>query len=256
MPFEGLSPEQIYALLIDPNNDLPLWQSEQVQQVFTMMSGPGAVRRTQSFIDMLEADGAFAPKWKGLDYGAGWGRIASLLLAKGTPEQLDLVDAWAKAMNYLEQGRFKNRYWKVSEILQPEEIPENTYNFVYAFSIFTHLSEEAFWTNLHALKKSIRSPGTVYFTVRHREFIEHYREHIEHLSPERVDEIYATLESEGFWYTPLQTDRGADPIFGTTVVSEERLREALGPIEYLGRPQNQMQHVYALRKPSGQVTDN
>lgn len=246
-PFQDLSPDQIYALLTDPNNDLPLWQSEQVQQVFTMMSGPGAVRRTQSFIDMLDADGAFTPGWKGLDYGAGWGRIASLLLAKGTPEQLDLVDAWEKGLNLLERGRFKNRRWKVSEILKPGEIPENTYDFVYAFSVFTHLSEKAFWTNLDVLTKSIRSPGTVYFTVRHREFIDHYREHIEHLSPDRVDEVYAALESEGFWFTPLQSDPGVEGVFGTTVVTEERLRDALGPVEYLGRPKNQMQHVYALR---------
>jgi hypothetical protein len=239
-PFRDLSPEQIYALLIDPNNQLPTWPSEQAQLSYIPFVGPSAVKQTQHFIDMLDEDGAFTPGWRGLDYGAGWGRIASLLLAKGSPEQLDLVDAWDRSLRFLEAGGFKNRRWKISEILQPGEVPENTYNFVYAFSVFTHLSSKAFWTNIEFLRKSIRSPGTVYFTVRKLEFIEHKY-------PERIVEVSAALESEGFWFTPTKGDLGVEGVFGETVVSEERLREALGPVEYLGRLPNQMQHVYALR---------
>jgi hypothetical protein len=239
-PFRGLSPDDIYALLIDHNNDLPVWPSEQVQRNYNQMMGPAAVRKTQRFIDILDEDGAFIPGWRGLDYGAGWGRIAALLLAKGSPQQLDLVDAWDRSLRLLEEGRFKNRCWKVSEVLEPGEIPENTYNFVYAFSVFTHLSPTAFWTNMQALRRSIKSPGTVYFTVRHLEFVEHKY-------PDRIDEVSAAIESEGFWWTPTQGNLGVEAVFGDTVVSERRLRETLGTVDYLGHPPRQMQHVYALR---------
>jgi len=209
--FQDLSPAQIYALLIDHNNDLPMWPSEHVQRTYNQMIGPRAVKKTQDFIDILNEDGAFPPGWRGLDYGAGWGRIAALLLAKGSPEQLDLVDAWDGSLDLLDEGRFKNRRWKVSEILQPGDIPENAYNFVYAFSVFTHLSLRAFWTNIQALTKSIQSPGTVYFTVRHLEFVEHKY-------PERIDEVSAALESEGFWFTSTEGDRGVEAVFGDRVI--------------------------------------
>lgn len=239
-PFQDKSPSEIYDLLIDHDNELPVWPSEDIQAGYTATSGPAAVRRTQSFIDMLDEHGAFIPGWKGLDYGVGWGRIASLLLAKGSPEQLDLVDAWDGAMNYLEAGGFRNHRWKVSEILRPGELPEKTYNFVYAFSVFTHLAPRAFWTNLNVLKEGIRSPGAIYFTVRHLDFVRHKY-------PQRLEEISAALHSEGFWFASTNGDLGKESIFGHAVVSEERLRDALGLIEYLGQPPGQMQHVYALR---------
>jgi len=245
-PFRDLSPPQIYDLLSDPNNDLPTWPAEEVQEHYTSLSGPDAVRRSQPFIDILDKDGAFAPGWKGMDYGAGWGRLAALLLTKGAPEQLDLVDAWSNSISHIEKGGFKNRYWKVAEILRPGDIPESTYSFVYAFSIFTHLSPRAFWTNLHFLKKSIRSPGTVYFTVRHNDFARA-------AFPERLTEISATLTSEGFWFTPMQPKRGTaqpvegiEPVYGTAIITRELLHR-LGQTEYLGKHQDQGQHVYALR---------
>lgn len=239
-PFQNLSPADIYALLTDPDNDLPLWPNEKIQAGYTSTSGPGAVRKTQAFIDMLDAHGAFVSGWRGLDYGAGWGRIASLMLAKGAPEQLDLVDAWKKSMEILEAGNFKNRRWKVSEIVRPGEIPENEYDFAYAFSVFTHLAPRAFWPNLDALKMSIRSPGSVYFTVRHLEFAQHKY-------PERLDEISEALDAQGFWYASTTGDLGTEAIFGDMIVSEAHLRGTLGELDYLGQPPGQMQHVYALK---------
>jgi len=207
------------------------------------MSGPPAVRRTKAFIAMLQADGAFVPGWRGLDYGAGFGRVASLMLARGTDNQLDLVDAWDRSMELLERGGFRNRRWRVSEVLRPGEILENTYDFIYSFSVLTHLSAEAFWPNLAALKRGIRGSGTVYFTVRLPDFADHA---VKHRHPEKADEIRAALDSEGFWFTPLDK-LGGGTVFGTTIVSEERLRDELGSLDYLGQPRGQMQHVYALR---------
>jgi hypothetical protein len=239
-PFRGLTPRQIYDLLRDPSNDLPQWPSKEVQRGITATSGPGAVRKAQSFIDMLDKDGAFVPDWKGLDYGAGWGRIASLLLSKGSPEQLDLVDAMDRSLALLEAARLKNRRWKVSMILKPGEIPENTYNFIYAFSVFTHLGPRAFFTNLEAHRRGVRSGGTVYFTVRHPEFATHRYS-------EKTEEISRALDEQGFWFTPTAGGGGIESDFGRMIITEERLRESFAPLEYLGTPLQKRQHVYALR---------
>lgn len=246
-PFENLSAEQIYALFTDSHNDFPLWPSEKVQAGYTSTLGPGAVRKTQAFIDMLDTHGAFVPGWRGLDYGAGWGRIASLLLARGSAEQLDLVDAWAGSLRFLDEGGFRNRYWKVSEVLAHDEIPEAEYDFVYAFSVFTHLAPRAFWPNLELLARSVKSGGSVYLSVRHEEFIAHIAKH---RYPGKAEEITNLVRSQGFWFTLSGGDLGSGAVFGDMIVSEERLHSSLshiGVLDYLGQPPGQMQHVYALR---------
>lgn len=246
-PFSGLNSEDIYQLLIDSANDLPQWPDEKTQAGYVATKGPQAVTRTQDFIHMLDTHGAFVVKWKGLDYGAGWGRIASLLLSKGGSEQLDLVDAWQGTLDILARGNFKNRKWKVSEILADDEIPEAEYDFVYAFSVFTHLAPRAFWLNLQSLACGVKSGGSVYFTVRHEEFIAHISEH-RYLG--KSEEIASIVRSEGFWFAYSGGDLGNEAVFGDMIVSEEHLRASLshlGTLDYLGQPLGQMQHVYALR---------
>ena len=238
--FENLSPKEIYTLLTDPSNDLPTWPGEDIQARYNGMKGPAVIRRTRPFIKMLKRDGAFKEGWRALDYGAGYGRIAALLLSKGTPDQLDLVDAWPKSLSYIEEGGFKNRYWLVPEILGEGDIPKDTYTFVYAWSVFTHLAERAFWNNLHHLKESVKAGGSVYFTVRHADFAHH-------AYPERLDEITDGLESDGFWFAPVRGDLGGKGVYGNAIISKGRLLSELGQLDYLGMPCHRLQHVYALR---------
>lgn len=240
-PFRGLRPAQIYELLIDPDNDLPTWPAQHFQRGYVSAQGQGAVRKTQHFIELLDQDGAFASGWRALDYGAGWGRIASLMLTKGSPSQLDMVDALDKTMHLMEAGGFENRCWKVSPVLRLGELPEDHYDFAYAFSIFTHLPPHVFANNLWHLARSATS--NVYFTVRLPEFADHkFRE-----ESDRADKVKASLASEGLWFVPQANEE-----FGTMIVTEERLRsmaaEASGKsLDYLGQLPGQMQHLYAMR---------
>lgn len=223
----------------------PRWPGAQTQYAYTAASGPALVKRTLDFIDILERDAPFRPGWRALDYGAGWGRIASLLLEKGGPEQLDLADAWDNSLTLLREGGFQNRIYRVSEVLQRGELPEREYDFVYAFSVFTHLAPHAFWNNLRVLARSVKPGGSLYLTVRHADFVEFKY-------PERLDEIAHELEASGFWFMPTpRGNLGAHPVFGEAVVLESHLRAScerdLGTLDYLGKPPGQWQHVYALR---------
>jgi hypothetical protein len=253
-PFEGLRPTQIHALLTDPDSDLPTWPEDKIQTGYGSAKGRGAIKRTQYFIDMLERDGAFVPGWRALDYGAGWGRIASLMLQKGRANQLDLVDALDKTMRILENRGLNNRMWKVSESVRPGEIPEGEYDFVYAFSIFTHLPPPIFANNLNHLLKSVRSAssspegsrgGTVYFTRRVPSFVDHkYAD-----DPDTREKALASLAEEGHWFVPQTNWHGSNPDFGLMVVTDEFLHQVAGgrQLDYLGQVQGQMQHLYALR---------
>jgi SAM-dependent methyltransferase len=233
-PFEGLTPELIYQRLIDtaPDKPIPTWPDEKTQSGYAGTHGPGLVRRTQAFIAMLEADGAFVPGWKGLDYGCGWGRFASMLLTKGSADQLDLVDAWDSTLRLLSRYNQANKRWQVSEFIQNGEIPESTYDFILSFSVFTHLAQGAFEHNIDALRRSLKPNGKLYFTVRHEDLIEH-------LHPGRRAEIEEVLQRDGFWFDPNYSE-----VFGTTIVTQDFLSQRW-PVRSLGQPHN-LQHVYAL----------
>src|SRR4051794_824854 len=90
------------AMLARVGRDLPRWPDEALQKKYTGAAGVSLMQSTLRFIDVLERAGAFTPSdWHGLDYGCGWGRIASVLLTKGAPEQLDLCDAWPQTIEIL-----------------------------------------------------------------------------------------------------------------------------------------------------------
>ena len=232
---------QIYEALIAPNAS-PRWPGTEVQRHYTGAFGPQIVRSALSFIDMLDRDGAFAPDWRGLDYGAGFGRIASLLLSKGNADQLDLADAWDVSIQRLREGKFANRIISIPELLSPEDLPTEHYDFAYAFSVFTHFAAEPFGRNLTALAASVKPGGKLYITVRQEDLLRRNY-------PDLAEEAAMHIAEHGWWFKPTRGDLGTAAIFGEMVVSESFLFQqarAIGAITYLG--QIQLQHVYRIAK--------
>jgi SAM-dependent methyltransferase len=214
---------------------LPAWPEAALQMKYTGASGVGLMRSTLRFVDALEAAGAFAaPGWRGLDYGCGWGRIASVLLTRGGPEQLDLCDAWPQTIEILGKAGFANRVFAVPEVLRPGDIPPAGYDFAYAYSVFTHLRRDVFEQNLAVLLAGLRPGGRAYLTVRHADYLPRIK-----AKPADAQ----ALARDGFWYRPT----GNSEYFGMAVVERswlERLPRP-GAIAYLGEI-DPCQHLYAI----------
>jgi len=243
-PFEGLSVDAMYSLLRAGKPGLPKWPAEDVQAAWVAFSGVGLLRRSLQFVKILEDDGAFAAGWKGLDYGCGWGRFASVLLAKGAASQLDLADAWEKTLLVIKNLNYQNRIFAVSELLNDGELPYG-YDFVLSFSVFTHLSPAAFEHNLRKLLDLLRPGGRVYITVRHEEFFDHlYRED---KGGTRAADAKAALAEHGSWFNGTG-GYGPDSkaIFGNTVVTADFIN-SIAPATYLGKPHD-LQHVYRVER--------
>ena len=237
-PFEGLSLEEVYDGLMFGRFG-PRWPDENLQRGYTAYHGPGLVKRAFDYIAMLEADGAFKEGWKGLDYGCGWGRFPSTLLSKGTPEQLDACDAWQVTLNHISKLGFRNYIFKVSELLKEGEIPEDKYDFITTFSIFTHLSRAAFENNIPLLLKGLKPGGTLYLTVRDRDFIDH-----KYVS--RAKEINLALARNGIAFIDSGGDMTGEKVFGDSIVTKEYMQR-FGNARYLGLP-HPLQHVYAISR--------
>jgi SAM-dependent methyltransferase len=213
--------------------ELPRWPSEELQKKYTGNHGPVLMRNTLRFVETLERAGALRPGWRGLDYGCGWGRIASAMLTRGGPEQLDLCDAWPSTIGLLGEAGFRNRVFAVSEVLKEGEVEPGAYDFVYAFSVFTHLRRDAFENNLRVLLGALKPGGKLYATVRHADYLPRVK-----AGPAES----ATLAREGFWYRPT----GNSATFGIAVTERSYLeRLAPGSLDYLGEV-DPCQHLYAL----------
>lgn len=241
-PLAGKTPEEILALLtpLPPlvNNQLPRWPDENLQKRFTGASGLRLLKRAINFVEVLDRDEAFVrPDWKALDYGCGWGRIASYMLTRGKPEQLDMCDAWKESLDLARQNGFKNKLFGVSDVLREGEIPSNTYDFCYALSVFTHLDRSAFDANINYLIKSLKSGGRLYFTVRHKGFLDAM------MLLGRVPDKQV-FDDDGFWHWtyPRRTNYGETAVEPKFI---QQLASRWGEIAYLGVPEHE-QHLYRL----------
>lgn len=235
-----ISDESFYEL-VKPGSDSswPHWPSEELQRKYTAGSGLQLVGRCRKFINLMRADGQFSSsKWRGLDYGCGWGRLASYLLTEGPAENLDVCDGWQFSLDALGQSNFKNRQFLVPEQLTGP-IGSADYDFIYAFSIFTHLQKETFRENIKHLVSSVRTGGKVYFTVRHEE-------HFEHLRKAGKTSADATFDADGFWGQP----QVGSTYYGEAAVTPKFLDSVgahLGELFYLGTSEP-MQHCYRITR--------
>lgn len=235
-PFENLSYEDVYQGLMTGRFG-PRWPAEDLQKGYTGTNKIDLVRRAFTFVEMLAQDGAFVHDWKGLDYGCGWGRFASVLLSKGSPEQLDLCDAWDVTLSHLSKLNYKNTAYKVPSLLVPNSIPTKTYDFVLSFSVFTHLSPKSFEMNIPVIKASLKKGGKFYFTVRHAEFFDHKY-------PNQAKDLASQLAKDGVVFIDSGGDQNKEKLFGDTVVTKGYL-EQFGKLRYLGLPHS-LQHVYVI----------
>lgn len=244
-PFEGKNARQIYELLTQPEpGDLPRWPNSTVQTTYTGAYGPQIVQSGLEFVDAIEKEGGFPPNWRGLDYGCGFGRFASLLLAKGGPDQLDLVDAWSVSIENIRKGGFKNKCWAVSELLADDDLPAESYDIITSFSVFTHFSKLAFLHNIERLYRALKPGGRIFFTVRHEEFTPVKYAAI-------ADSVEKALAEEGIWFKGTPGNLGVSPIFGDTIVTQQfvtQLGERFGPTRKAGPP-IRYQHVWSMTKP-------
>lgn len=243
-PFEGKSLEEIHSILTSTEDTgLPKWPNTKLQAGYTGTHSVDLLRRAFSFVQILADDNAFVPNWKGLDYGCGWGRFASVCLTKGSPDQLDLVDAWFKTISIIETLGYKNKISHIPELLEEDSLPKDTYDMGLSFSVFTHLSPLAISQNLPVLVKSMKVGGKFYFTVRHDEFINHKY-------PQRHDEITKTLNSDNIAFLDSGGDLGSKKAFGDTILKPVYLENIIGDtgeLRYMGQPHS-LQHVYCVTR--------
>lgn len=142
---------------------LPIMPSNEVQNNWTGACGTVLLELSFSFVQQVIMHIAelniHLKDAKVLDFGIGWGRLARLWLKYLPPAQLDGCDAWDISLNHARACNLQNRLVKSDSLLEELPFPNNHFDMIYAFSIFTHLDEIAFTHCLSGIAKMLKQGG-------------------------------------------------------------------------------------------------
>lgn len=183
-----------------------------------------------------------------IDFGCGYGRF--LRLFSMYSDDVYGVDAWEVSLEHSRAAGFGDRIALSAAV--PSELVFVGFDFLFAFSIFTHLSETATISALKALRKSAVDGAVLAITTRPVEFWETAAQHGTHLKADQVpvSKLVADHQSSGFAFYVEGMEDTEGQHYGDTSLSTDWLREhAIGwRIEKFDRSLNDpMQRYVFLR---------
>jgi SAM-dependent methyltransferase len=107
-----------------------------------------------------------------LDFGCGWGRLTRFFARDVAPGSLYACDPVDEILEVCRRTRIPARLAK-SEFV-PDRVPfDESFDLVFAFSVFTHLSEPAHESSLAAIHAAMRPGGILIVTIRPPAYLRH-----------------------------------------------------------------------------------
>ncbi len=175
--------DEVWALLLSQQYDvyehiralLPSMPEPALQEIWNGASGLALARQTRSFYAKLRASyerhGATPLSQSTvLDFGCGWGRLTRYLLRDVAPGRLFGCDPVEGILEVCRANRIAATFARSPVI--PERLPfDERFDLVFAFSVFTHLSETAHEHCLAALQQSLRPGGILIVTIRPPDYL-------------------------------------------------------------------------------------
>jgi len=152
----------------------PSMASDNVQKSWTGSYGETLLNQSVAFIKtMVYGYSSITGKSIGdasvLDYGCGWGRLIRLIYKLVPINNIYGVDPWDESIDICQQNGVKGNL-AISEYV-PHSLPfEQQFDLIFAFSVFTHLSEKTTQIVLATLRKYISKDGMLIITIRPKEY--------------------------------------------------------------------------------------
>lgn len=197
---------------------LPQMPSDEVQTSWTGDAGLPLLHKGTSFVSSalqyFRSADIRANNLKALDFGCGWGRLLRLFSKYFPIGNLEGVDPWDKSIELCRSCGIQNPL-AVSDYV-PNAIPtvNGKFDFIYSYSVFTHLSPRTFSLCMKTLRRYIAEDGLLIITIRPAEYW---------LTVDRPD-CYSIHAAAGFCYNPhpFRVIDG-DSVYGDMSVSLEYL---------------------------------
>jgi SAM-dependent methyltransferase len=202
---------------------LPEMASLAVQASWTGSSGPVLMNQSVSFaraaaFNYAEITGTSLKEKKILDFGCGYGRL--LRAFAYFTDDIHGVDPWTESIRVCQEAGLKENVL-ISDYL-PTSLPvPSDFDFAFAFSVFTHLSERATRQSLSTIRRHMKRGAVLCVTIRP---IEYWRT----VYRDRTEVFFEAVEnahrSEGFAFIPHHRDAvDGDITYGDTSMTLDYL---------------------------------
>jgi 2-polyprenyl-3-methyl-5-hydroxy-6-metoxy-1,4-benzoquinol methylase len=202
----------------------PSMPPNEVQDDWNGRHGTELLTASLAFIKTLvatytELTGKDLIKARVLDYGCGWGRLIRLLYKYVSYENIYGADPWDRSIDLCKQYGVKANLAVCDYV--PQQLPfEQKFDLIYAYSVFTHLSEKTTKTVLSTLRRYMDDNGILVITIRPKEFWSFHRQ------GKFKQEMYQMHEQTGFAFTPhRRAPINGDITYGDTSISLDYLKE-------------------------------
>jgi SAM-dependent methyltransferase len=168
-----------------------------------------------------------------LDFGCGWGRIIRYFTRDVRPENLWGIDVSDTAIEACQETNRWARF-EQNRPLPPSRFDDGTFDLIYAYSVFSHLSERSHLAWLEEFERILKPGGVFISTTLPRHFAENCR-NLAHHDPESLpewqrclaeifatpDEFLAAYDRGEYCFNEIA---GADDDLGFAAISEKYVR--------------------------------
>jgi SAM-dependent methyltransferase len=153
-------------------SSLPSLPPDEIQRNFTGRAGRDTFAEAVSFYRcVLEAVASAGLKIGSgvriVDLGCGWGRISQTALRDFAPENIYSVDIMPQAIEICRATGLPTNL-VLADREPPTQLPSEFADIVMAYSVFSHLREDAHWAWLREVRRLLRAGSIAVLTTRDR----------------------------------------------------------------------------------------
>lgn len=156
---------------------LPDFPPEELQRNTTGLSSEAALRQAHAFYsDVVNAAAKagfdLGPNTRALDFGFGWGRISRVFMERLRLANIHGLDV-DSSFTDITRALFNSTNFNTCSAFPPTALAAGEFDLVYAYSVFSHLSESACQAWMQEFARVLRPGGLVAFTTRHESFFDY-----------------------------------------------------------------------------------
>jgi SAM-dependent methyltransferase len=202
-----------------------------------------------------------------LDFGCGWGRIIRFFLKDTIAANLYGIDISQQMIDICQETVGYGNYGVV-DLLPPTTFPDNSFDLIYAFSVFSHLPESIHIKWVNEFSRILKPDGLLIVTTRSLNFIEfcnslrgkeHDSVYYNDLADSFVDRDAATTDyyNGKFLYSALVNTFDDPSLYGEAIIPpryvEQEWTKYLKFHDFVDDPVRCPQSMIVMQKPKQQT---